>query len=101
MPDSRLIPKAVAVLVAATGLITISSTLEALVHLHRSQIVNADAHTTLLAGLSLIYLATLLYRGKRNALLVSIPIFIYLFARSLRHFDYDVSGSEMYGISYF
>lgn len=100
-PGSSWVPQAVALLVAITGLITISSTLDALIHLHRSQIVDADAHTTLLAGLSLIYLATLLRRGKRSAWLVSLPIFVFLLARNIRHFDYDISGNEMYNLGYF
>ena len=53
---------AIAVLVALTGLITISSLLFALVHLRRSGVDSTDAHLTILAGLSLIYLATLLNR---------------------------------------
>lgn len=91
----------IALLVALSGLITISSTLEALLHLRHSRIVGADTHLTLLAGLSLIYLATLLRRGKQTAWLVSLPIFIFLIARNIRHFDIDIGGEVDYDLTYF
>src|SRR5690242_16029721 len=81
----------IALLVLITGLVTISSTLQALLHIRHSRIADADAHTTLLAGLSLIYLASLLRRGKYTAWLVSLPIFIFLAFRNIRHFTYDLS----------
>ena len=81
---------AIAALVALTGIITISSLLFALLHIRHTHIVSADAHLTALAGLSLIYLATLLNRGKYTAWLVSLPIYAYLVARNTRHFIFDV-----------
>src|SRR5581483_2360433 len=94
------LPRASGLLVALTGLITIDSTLNALVHLRYSRIAGADAHTTLLAGLSLIYLSTLLYRGKRTAWLVSLLIFIFLLARNIRHFDFDLPLGQ-YNLEYY
>jgi len=91
----------IALLVLITGLVTISSTLEALVHIRHSRIVDADAHTTLLAGLSLIYLASLLRRGKYTAWLVSLPIFMFLAFRNIRHFTYDLSTDRDYDLVYF
>ncbi|HXY18083.1 MAG TPA: hypothetical protein VEH48_01525, partial [Candidatus Nitrosopolaris sp.] len=87
-PDSRTIDL-IALLVAITGILTISSQLFSLLHLRRIHIASTDAHLTILAGLSLIYLATLLNRGKRNAWLVSLPIYVYLVARNARHFLID------------
>jgi len=86
----------VALLVALTGLITISSLLFALVHLRRSGVDSTDAHLTILAGLSLIYLATLLNRGKYTAWLVSLPIYVFLVVRNVRHFVIDFPHAMNY-----
>jgi phosphatidylglycerol lysyltransferase len=93
--DSRQL-NAISLLVALTGLITISSLLFALVHLRRSGVDSADAHLTALAGLSLIYLSTLLNRGKYTAWLVSVPIYVYLVVRNVRHFIFDYPHAMNY-----
>lgn len=80
--------------VGLTGIITIASVLLAVLHIRHGQIVSADAGATLLAGLSFIYLASLLRRGKRTAWLVAIVLYIYLLVRNLRHFDFDFGGGE-------
>ena len=74
---------------ALVGLLTLSSTLLALIHLHRARLVIADAHISVIAGISLIYLAMSLRRGKYNAWLVSIAVYTYLLARNFRHFVFD------------
>jgi phosphatidylglycerol lysyltransferase len=86
----------ISLLVALTGLITISSLLFALLHLRRSGVDSTDAHLTALAGLSLIYLATLLNRGKYTAWLVSVPIYIFLVARNIRYFVIDFPHAMNY-----
>lgn len=71
------------------GLLTLSSTLYGLLHLHRARLVIADTHITLIAGVSLIYLATLLRRGKQNAWVVSVGVYSLLVVRNFRHFIFD------------
>lgn len=88
---SNYILKLIAAVVAITGLVTISSVLLAVLHIKRSQIVSADASVTLVVGLSFIYLAGTLARGKRNAWLIALPLYVYLLARNVRHFDFDLS----------
>jgi len=85
---------AIALFVAISGLLTISSILFALVHFRHIQLASADAHLTLLAGLSLIYLATLLNRGKHTAWLVALPVYSFLVLRNLRHFIFDFPGED-------
>lgn len=86
------------VLVAAgvglTGLVTISSVLLAVLRAKHIAVVSADAGATILIGLSFIYLASLLRRGKRTAWLVAIGLYIFLLARNLRHFSFDLSDNE-------
>ncbi len=89
----------VALLTAISGVVTLSNTLIALAHIHRARIVLADAHLSVIAGLSLIYLATLLRRGKYNAWLISIPIYIYLILRNYRHFVFDLKRDEREAIA--
>ena len=84
---------------AFSGLLTLSTTLFALVHLHRARIAIADAHLTVIAGLSLIYLATLLRRGKHNAWLVSVLVYGLLTIRNTRHFIFDINDSRQYIIA--
>lgn len=84
----------VAVLVFLSGILTLSSTLFSLSHLHNVRIVLADAHLTVIAGISLIYLATLLKRGKYNAWLVAVGVSLYLIARNFEHFIIDRNLSE-------
>ena len=86
----------IAGLVALSGLFTLSTTLFELKHLNQARIVIADAHFTVIAGLSLVYLAMLLRRGKHNAWRVAIVVFSILLARSLRHFVFDANFDEGY-----
>lgn len=79
----------VAALTAVAGLFTLSSTLFALLHFRGARLVIADAHLTLISGISLIYLAATLRRGKRNAWLVSLVVFALLLVRNIRHFGFD------------
>ena len=76
------------------GLLTLATTLDALVHVHRTHLVLGDAHLTVIAGLSLVYLATLLKRGKYNAWLVSLGVYTYLVMRNLWHFDVKEDASH-------
>ncbi len=69
-----------------TGLLTLGTTLEALAHTHNARLILGDAHPTVIAGLSLIYLATLLRRGKYNAWLISVGLYMYLAVRNFWHF---------------
>lgn len=84
----------IAALVFFSGPLTLSSTLFAVSHLHNVRIVLADAHITVIAGLSLIYLAALLRRGKYNAWLVAIGVYVYLIARNIQHFIIDYRVGE-------
>jgi len=87
---------AVAMSVAITGLLTLGTTLFALAHPRHVRIVVLDAHFTVLAGISLIYLATLLRRGKRNAWLVTVAAYIFLISRNIRHFVFDFHDADHY-----
>lgn len=80
----------IAALAALSGLVALSSTLAALAHFRMARIALADAHLTVIAGISLIYLATLLRRGKYNAWLISIPVYVYLLLRNYQHFVVDL-----------
>jgi phosphatidylglycerol lysyltransferase len=86
----------IASLVALSGLFTLSTTLFELKHLKHARIVIADAHFTVIAGLSLVYLAMLLRRGKHNAWRVAVIVFGGLLIRSLRHFVFDINFDEAY-----
>ena len=79
-----------------TGLLTLSSTLYGLLHLHRARLVIADTHFTLIAAISLIYLATLLRRGKQNAWLISVGVYSFLMIRNFRHFVFDDEVNRHY-----
>jgi lysylphosphatidylglycerol synthetase-like protein (DUF2156 family) len=81
---------------ALSGLFTLSGTLFELKHLRHARLVVADAHFTVLAGLSLIYLAMLARRGKQNAWYISLAVFGFLFIRNIRHFVFDISLNEDY-----
>ncbi|HVX58249.1 MAG TPA: phosphatidylglycerol lysyltransferase domain-containing protein [Candidatus Saccharimonadales bacterium] len=85
-------------LTAVFGILTLSSTLFALLHLRDARIVLADAHFTVIAGISLIYLSMLLRRGKRNAWMVSVAAFVFVLARNLRHFGFDDEISRHYAL---
>jgi len=79
----------IATLVLLSGLLTISSVLQAVLHARRVNIVLSDARFTLLVGLSFIYLASLLRRGKYNAWLIAVPLYGFLVVRNIRHFIFD------------
>jgi phosphatidylglycerol lysyltransferase len=87
---------AIAALMAISGLFTLSGVLFELKHLRNARLVIADAHITVIAGLSLIYLGMLARRGKRNAWYISLAVFGYLFIRNIRHFVFDTSLSDDY-----
>jgi phosphatidylglycerol lysyltransferase len=80
---------AIAGLVALSGILTLNTTLFELKHIRHARLVIADAHFTVIAGVSLIYLAMLLRRSKHNAWLVAVVVFSVLLARNLRHFGFD------------
>jgi len=86
----------IAVSTVLTGLLTLASTLSELVRLHRIRIVIIDAHLTIIAGISLIYLAALLRRGKYNAWVISLCIYTYLLLRNIRHFVFDFRDPDRY-----
>ncbi len=93
---SRIIDKTplalnlIAASVLLTGLLTISNVLFAQARVVRSSIVTSDAHVTLLIGLTLVYLASLLRRGKHTAWLVALPLYIFILIHNLRHFVFDI-----------
>lgn len=93
-PQARL--NIIAGLVALSGLFTLSSTLFELKHITQVRLVIADAHFTLIAGLSLVYLGMLLRRGKRNAWWVAVAVFGILLVRNIRHLLLDVNFDEAY-----
>lgn len=80
----------VAALVLLSGLLTISGVLLAVLHAHRVNIVLSDARFAVLVGLSFIYLASLLRRGKYNAWLIAVPLYGFLVVRNVRHFIFDI-----------
>ncbi|HEU5004767.1 MAG TPA: phosphatidylglycerol lysyltransferase domain-containing protein [Candidatus Saccharimonadales bacterium] len=86
----------IAALTALLGIATLSSTLYELVHLHYARIIIADAHLTLIAGISLIYLGMLLRRGKHNAWLAALAVFPLILIRNTRHFVFDDEMSGHY-----
>jgi len=93
-PRGSKILNLIAASTALTGLLSLSSILLALTHLHKVRIVIADAHLTVIAGLSLIYLATLLRRGKHNAWIVSVFVYAFLIVRNVRHFVFDFHNTD-------
>lgn len=91
---STFILMSISVIVALTGLVTIAGILLAVLHIRYSKIVPADERATLLAGLSFVYLASLLRRGKRTAWVVALVLYLYLLVRNVRHFDFDLTGND-------
>jgi len=79
----------VAGLVLLSGLLTISGVLLSILHARRANIVLTDARFTVLVGLSFVYLASLLRRGKYNAWLIGLPLYGYLVVRNIQHFIFD------------
>ncbi len=74
-------------LTGLSGLLTLSSTLVSIAHSrHHVRIVLTDAHLTVIAGVSLIYLAALLRKGKYNAWLIAMPVYTFLIVRNYEHF---------------
>ena len=92
----KLYRSVIALSVAFTGILTLASTLFTLAHTRHVFIVISDAHFTVLAGISLIYLATLLERGKQNARYVAIIIYTILTVRNFRHFAFDFTDADKY-----
>src|SRR5258708_2826872 len=88
-PTYRL--KLIALAVALSGIVTIWSVLLAVLHIKRSQVMPTDVSVTVVVGLSFIYLASTLARGKRNAWLIAVPLYVFLLARNIRHLDFDLS----------
>lgn len=95
-PARRLWLNLIAALTAVSGLLTLSATLFEIRHLHKARLVLTDARFTVIAGISLFYLAMLLRRGKRNAWAISLTVFPILLVRNLHHFFYDTSLDEEY-----
>lgn len=85
LSDARKL-NAIAASVALSGLLTLSSALFSFVHLRRFHLVVIDERFTVLAGLSLVYLAMLLRRGKRSAWSVAVAVYLLLVARNTQHF---------------
>lgn len=73
-----------------SGMVTVLGVLFAQAHFHSERLVEADASITLFVGLTFIYLATLLRRGKHTAWLIALPLYIFIVIRNLRHFLYDI-----------
>lgn len=86
---------AIAGAVLITGLLSVAGVLFAQLHLKETKIVNADADVTLLVGLTFIYLASLLRRGKRTAWMVALPLYIYIVIRNIRHFGFDAPDGTL------
>lgn len=78
------------------GVLTLSSSLSDFVRFHQAKEVLIDAHLTIIAGISLIYLASLLRRGKQNAWVVSIFVYVYLVLRNYQHFVFDYHDPDKY-----
>lgn len=79
----------IAACVFLTGALTILSVLFAQTRLTEVRPFKFDGHITLLVGLSLIYLSTLLRRGKYSAWLISLPLYFFLVARNLHRYFVD------------
>jgi phosphatidylglycerol lysyltransferase len=80
----------IAASVALTGLLTVAGVLFAQSRLRHEGIVSLDAHVTLLVGLTFTYLAALLRRGKHNAWLIALPLYIFIVVRNFRHLLFDL-----------
>lgn len=93
---ARLWLNLIAILTAVSGSLTLNSTLFEIRHLHEARLVLADARFTVIAGISLFYLAMLLRRGKRSAWAISLGVFSLLLLRNTRHFLYDTHLDEEY-----
>lgn len=85
----------IAFLTVISGLLAMAGVLRALFHPDQIRDAISDAHLTVLAGISLVYLASLLRRGKYNAWLISLAVYLYLAVRSLAHLDERSSGSYL------
>lgn len=92
----RLWLNLIAGLMVISGLLTLGGTLFEIRHLRNARLVVADARFTVIAGISLIYLAALIRRGKCNAWYISLLVFSALWLRNLRHFIHDTGLDENY-----
>ncbi len=88
-PSARIKLNLVASLVFLSGAITLWSILLSFLHAKNLRIVVADARLTVIAGISLVYLATLLKRGKYNAWLIAIGVYGFLIVRNIEHYIID------------
>ncbi len=82
--------RVIAASVFVSGILTGVSVLFAELRRGGGLLASADAHVTLLTGLTFIYLASLLRRGKRSAWFVALPIYGYIVVRNFRHFVFDL-----------
>lgn len=88
--------QAIAALVFLSGILTIVSVLFAELPRRGGLLVSADAHVTLLTGLTFIYLASLLRRGKRSAWFAALPIYGYIVVRNFRHYVFDLPSTHFH-----
>ncbi len=75
--------------VLLSGALTVVSILFAELRRHGGLLASTDTHITLLTGLTFIYLATLLRRGKHSAWLIAVPIYVYIVIRNFRYYLFD------------
>src|SRR5580765_3198938 len=73
-----------------SGILILTSVLFSEVRRRGGLPVSADARVTILTGLTLIYLASLLRRGKHSAWFVALPIYGYIVVRNFQHYVFDV-----------
>ncbi len=85
----------VAASVLLSGFLVIASILFSQSHYPQVPLVGTDTQLTLLTGLTFIYLAGLLRRGKRSAWLVALPVYGYIVVRNIRHFVFDLPNTPM------
>jgi len=91
--NESLILSLISACVLLTGAVTVLGVLFAQSRLGAERLFRLDGHVTLLVGLTLIYLSTLLRRGKHMAWLIALPLYAYIVIRNLRRFSADLSSS--------
>jgi F0F1-type ATP synthase membrane subunit a len=82
---------AISVLAMAAGLLTIADILQVQLHMRHAYLIGQDMHVTLLVGLSLVYLSTLLGKRKRAAWLIAICLFGYILLRNMWYLVFHIS----------
>ncbi len=95
-PQAQWPLRIIAASVFLSGVLTVVSVLFAELRRRGGLLVTADAHVTLLTGLTFIYLATLLRRGKRSAWYVALPIYGYIVVRNFRHYIFDLPTAHFH-----